>query len=73
MLSHHFAINIITNHQGAADVVGMLLGAKSIQPVSLARKLYSKDLLEPFIRDRAESKWNIVLLDFIDLCPQLIK
>ena len=59
--------------QGVTDVVGLLFGAKSLRPVSLARELYGKDVLETFIRDRAENSWNIVLLDFLDLCPQLVR
>jgi len=55
------------------DALGLLFGAKSLRPVSLARDLYRKDVLEAFIRDNAENKWNIVLLDFVDLCPQLVR
>lgn len=58
---------------GVSDVLGLLFGAKSLRPVSLARELYRKDVLETFIRDNADNRWNIVLLDFLDLCPQLIK
>lgn len=57
----------------ASDVFLLLLGAKSLRPVSLARALYRKDLMESFIRDNADdTRWNIVLLDFLDLCPQLV-
>ncbi|KAL9184286.1 hypothetical protein ACHAXT_002372 [Thalassiosira profunda] len=59
--------------RGLADVVGMLLGMKSLRPVSLARELYGKDVLERFLRDNSDSGWNVVLLDFIDLCPQLVR
>ena len=59
--------------RGLADVVGMLLGMKSVRPVSLARELYGKDVLERFLRDNSDSGWNVVLLDFIDLCPQLVR
>ena len=58
---------------GVGDVLGLLIGAKSLRPVSLARELYRKDLLEVFIRNNAEKRWNIVMLDFVDLCPQLVK
>ena len=47
---------------GVSDAVGLLVGLKSLRPVSLARELYRKDFLETFIRDRAEKRWNIVLL-----------
>ena len=59
---------------GVADALQLLLGTKSLRPVSLARELYRKDLLETFLRDNADSTaWNIVILDFVDLCPQLVK
>jgi len=58
---------------GVCDVLALLVGAKSLRPVSLARELYGKDVLEAFVRDHAEDRWNIVLLDFLDLCPQLIR
>ena len=55
------------------DVLGLLFGTKSLRPVSLARELYRKDLLEKYIRDNSEKRWNVVLLDFPDLCPQLVR
>ena len=59
--------------EGVGDAIAMLLGVTSLRPVSLARELYRKDYLETFIRDNADNRWNIVLLDFIDLCPLLIR
>jgi len=58
---------------GVENVPGLLFGMKSLRPVSLARKLYRKEVLETFLRDRADCKWNIVLLDFVDLCPLLVR
>lgn len=58
---------------GFVDVVGLLLGIKSLRPVSLARELYQKDILETYLRDNAENSWNIILLDFVDQCPQLVR
>lgn len=58
---------------GLQDVAGLLSGVKSLRPVSLARKLYRKHVLDSFIRNEAENGWNIVMLDFVDLCPLLMR
>ncbi|KAL3759773.1 hypothetical protein ACHAWU_007517 [Discostella pseudostelligera] len=44
------------------DIIRLLLGSKSLRPVSLARELYQRDLLETAIRNNAEKKLSIVLL-----------
>eukprot|EP00804_Cyclotella_cryptica_P005321 CCRYP_019481-RA/>CCRYP_019481-RA protein AED:0.04 eAED:0.04 QI:278/1/1/1/1/1/3/160/439 len=56
---------------GASDALRLLCGVHSLRPVSLVRQLYKKDVLERFLRDRAEENWNVVTLDFINLCTQL--
>lgn len=58
---------------GASDAMRLLGGVKSLRPVSLVRQLYKKDVLETFVRDRADNRWNVITLDFIDLCPQLCR
>lgn len=55
------------------DTMQFLFGMKSLQPISLVKQLYQKEeLLHCFVRDRPGLHWNIVSLDFIDLCPQFI-
>ncbi len=55
------------------DTLRLLSGMKSLQPISLVKQLYQKeDVLHCFVRDRPGLHWNIVSLDFIDLCPQFI-
>lgn len=55
------------------DTMCLVFGLKSLQPLSLAKQLYQKeDALHSFIRDRPDLHWNIVSLDFIDLCPRFI-
>lgn len=56
------ALIMIIVFQGAMDVLRLLFGTKSLRPVSLARELYRRDLLESFIRENAEKQYNIVLL-----------
>ncbi len=55
------------------DTISLLFGLKSLQPIKLVKQLYQEeDLLHSFIRDRPGLHWNIVSLDFIDLCPGFI-
>lgn len=55
------------------DTMSLLFGLKSLQPITLVKQLYQKeDVLHSFIRDRPGLHWNIVSLDFIDLCPGFI-
>lgn len=58
---------------GVQDAIKLLTGVNSLRPVSLVRQLYKKDVLEKFVRDRGGDNWNLVLLDFIDLCPQFVR
>lgn len=57
---------------GASDVMHMLVGLKSLRPVSFARILYKFDVLDDHLRARADDPLNIVTFDFIDLCPVLV-
>ena len=55
------------------DAVCHLFGLKSLQPISLVKQLYQKEeVLHCFISDRPDLHWNIISLDFIDLCPQFV-
>ena len=60
---------------GAPDIVKLMMGAASLQPVYLANNLYKPPKkhgsppLHTFFQDHGEKDWNIVSLDFIDLCP----
>lgn len=57
---------------GAQDILSLLVGQVSLRPVSFAIKLYRKDVLDDFMREHAEEKWNIVMLDYCDLVPALV-
>jgi len=52
----------VENVKTIIDIIRLLLGSKSLRPVSLARELYQRDLLETAIRNNAEKKLSIVLL-----------
>ena len=55
------------------EVLGAVLsGSRSLRPVSHACQLYQCGVLDCFLRDNAAQPWNIVALDFIDLCPELM-
>lgn len=55
------------------DTMRHLIGLKSLQPISLTKQLYQKeDMLQCFISDRPGLHWNIVSLDFIDVCPRFV-
>ena len=55
------------------DAVCHLFGLKSLQPISLVKQLYQKEEeLHCFISDRPGLHWNVISLDFIDLCPQFV-
>ena len=56
---------------GAKDVVGLLTGANSLRPVSHACRLYAPNSLDRFLCQNADESWNIVALDFVDLCPEI--
>jgi hypothetical protein len=56
---------------GAKDVVGVLTGANSLRPVSHACRLYAPNSLDRFLCQNADEAWNIVALDFVDLCPEI--
>lgn len=54
------------------EFLGTLTGANSLQPVSHACDLYQCGALDYFLCDHAERPWNIVSLDYFDLCPELV-
>ncbi|KAL7544575.1 hypothetical protein ACHAWF_007951 [Thalassiosira exigua] len=59
--------------RGLGGAIDLLLGLRTLRVASLAREAYERDALEAFLRDHAEGGWNVVLLDFVDLCPQLVR
>jgi hypothetical protein len=58
--------------QNFTDIIRLLLGSKSLRPVSLARELYRTDFLETSIRNNAEKKLSIVLLGMCHRNFQLV-
>lgn len=70
---------VLTPGVGSApDVAKLLLGMNSLQPVYLANSLYkppkkhASPPLHTFFQENGSENWNIVSLDFIDLCPALM-
>lgn len=56
---------------GVNDIVGALTGKNSLRPVSHACRLYGPGVLDSFLCQQADKAWNIVALDFVDLCPDI--
>ena len=57
---------------GPTDILHMLVGLKSLRPVSFARILYKYDVLDDHLRAKADEPFNLVTFDFIDLAPALV-
>jgi hypothetical protein len=69
LLSNQF---VVTPGVGnASDVVNALTGKNSLRPVSHACQLYAPGLLDHYLCRNADKSWNIVALDFNDLCPEI--
>lgn len=58
--------------EGLADILGLLHGGNSLRPVSHACQLYEPGVLDQFLQEHADLPWNIVSLDFIELCPDIV-
>lgn len=56
---------------GIPEIIGALTGKNSLRPVSHACRLYQTGVLDRFLRQHADKAWNIVSLDFIELCPDI--
>lgn len=63
---------------GLGDIPRLLSGMRSLQPVYLANQLYKPPKkhatapLHSFFQQNASENWNIVSMDFIDLCPAVV-
>jgi hypothetical protein len=63
---------------GAPDVAKLLVGINSLQPAYLANKLYkpskkhASPTLHTFFQENGAENWNLVSLNFMDLCPAMI-
>ena len=57
---------------GVVDILNILIGRRSLRPVSFAMALYEEGKLANFLRETACLGWNFVTFDFIDLSPCLI-
>lgn len=55
----------------ANDVINALMGKNSLRPVSHACRLYAPNVMDRFLCQQADKSWNIVALDFVDLCPDI--
>lgn len=62
----------------AGDIIALLLGFKSLQPVYMANDLYKppkrhgSPLLHDFFAQNPDESWNLVSLDYVDLTPAMI-
>lgn len=57
---------------GAADVWKAMIGRNSLQPIVGARKLYKAGELDSYLLKNADEPWNLLMLDYIDLCPAIV-
>jgi hypothetical protein len=56
---------------GISDIIGLFTGKNSLRPVSYACRLYGPNMLDTFFCTHADQSWNIIALDFMDLCPEI--
>lgn len=62
----------------AGDILKLLLGWTSLQPVYLANDLYRPQkrhgapVLHEFFAQNPDEKWNLVSMDFVDLTPAMM-
>jgi len=63
---------------GVQDIIQALGGFTSLQPVYLTNELYKPPKrhatapLHTFFQKNADENWNLVSLDYIDLCPAIV-
>jgi hypothetical protein len=55
-----------------SDVLNALIGKNSLQPISWARRLYKDGQLAAYLRKHVDEPWNMFMLDFIELCPEVV-
>ena len=62
----------------AGDILKLVLGWTSLQPVYLANDLYRPQkrhgapILHEFFAQNPDEKWNLVSMDYVDLTPAMI-
>jgi hypothetical protein len=63
---------------GIQDIARLIGGMASLQPVYLTNELYKPPKkhatppLHSFFQKNADENWNVVSLDYIDLCPAIV-
>jgi hypothetical protein len=63
---------------GPADMARLLFGWSTLQPVYLANELYAPQerhgapTLHTFFQKNNEEPWNILMMDYVDLCPAMM-
>jgi hypothetical protein len=72
LLSNQFVCTPGIGGNGIQGIIGLFTGTNSLRPVSYACRLYGPNMLDQFLCHHADMKWNIIALDFIDLCPDII-
>jgi hypothetical protein len=63
---------------GIQDIVKLLIGNISLQPVYLAGDLYKPaqkhgtPVLHTYFQQNSEDDWNVISMDYVDLCPAVM-
>mmetsp|Transcript_8977 Transcript_8977/g.14398 ORF Transcript_8977/g.14398 Transcript_8977/m.14398 type:complete len:487 (+) Transcript_8977:150-1610(+) len=76
LLNNQFVLTPGVGHLG--DILKLLFGWSSLQPVYLANDLYKPlkrhgaPLLHDFFAQHPDENWNLVSLDYVDLTPAMV-
>jgi hypothetical protein len=72
LLSNQFVCTPgISGGNSISNILGLCTGSNSLRPVSYACRLYGPNMLDTFLCQNAHQSWNIVTLDYVDLCPEI--
>jgi hypothetical protein len=72
---------ITPNINSLKDIICFLLGIHSLRPISWSCRMYQTNQLDQFLASSIKNidqvatthrQWNILLLDYIDLCPDIL-
>jgi len=76
LVNNQFVLHADVNNAG--DIIKLLLGWASLQPVYLANNLYKPQkrhgapVLHEFFAQNPNDNWNLVSVDFVDLTPAMV-
>jgi hypothetical protein len=57
---------------GALEIFKALIGRNPLRPVSWALRLYNDNKLGNYFREHSAEPWNVIVLDYLDLCPTVV-